>query len=275
MLENLLAQPLVVDRAYRIEDRVFGDFDEGAFTGTRLRDGLPVHLSILASSSVPMSELETRFSFNIPGFQTLLYAGPLFPDARGYGAQAAVLVERAPEGVCIDRSLVPLDARLSVEVTLGFCNSALAASRSGQRLFTSSPRTIWFSLESRTAAVMPRLFPFLQTANFKQVDGEPPFGRDVFIAPSDLARWDPNHGDDAYVAGLLLAWLAQGRHPFARKSPDLFKNQIDHMLEDLRDPFTGPPPIGDLLDCVLIADPDRRISLAEFRDELERLAKTL
>ena len=76
---------------------------------------------------------------------------------------------------------------------------------------------------------------------------------------------------DVYCLGLLIAWLYEHKHPFTIAASADQGDYIYAMENDERDPFTGPTPIGSLLDRMLLADPGKRILIDEVVIELEAI----
>ena len=76
------------------------------------------------------------------------------------------------------------------------------------------------------------------------------------------------------MLGLLLWWLYERTHPDTTAAARENDDWLEAMREGERDPFTGPPALGELLGRMLLADPARRVSIDEIVRGLEAMLRT-
>jgi hypothetical protein len=254
--------------AFRIDSWIGGD----RLLGTSVHDGRRVHVTHLRESAASLRQLHTLLMYDVPEVAKCLFVGGL----DGPNSDHLVMIEELPSG----RSLIHnhhLGELQCLDVSLQLARLVSSAAAHQVVLAGLVPELVFLDASLRVGLV-PRPRTFLATAprNRKVLDGHwgtPTF--DYNIGPFlDASRLDVLLADtstDVYELGLLIAWIYERKHPYsnAGEHPG---DRLYAMQSDERDPFTGPPAIGQLLDGVLLADPTRRLPPHEVVSRLQSMS---
>jgi hypothetical protein len=276
MTTDLFPGGRTLDRgAYRVENWIGGS----RFTGIRIADDLKVHVTHLSRSLNHIETLRDKLAYEVDGVAKFLYVGGI--DGQPQGDKNVVLVEELPAGRTLLDTKLHLSDRQRLVVAIEVATCIANAKRLGLVLAGIIPDLVFVdvaALGNIKACVAPRSPVFIATldrGSFYEEWGTPSFARDngVFADPAMLNPTKATFAVDVYCLGLIIAWLYDRKHPFsiaARHNQDY----IYSMEEDQRDPFTGPHAIGRLLDRVLLARPDRRMSIEDVLSELCEFASS-
>jgi hypothetical protein len=216
---------------------------------------------LIGYSYIPYKEhrnaIDDLYRFDVPGIANLEYLG--FPDD---GGRKVALVEARPEGDPISE-LKALTLHEVVQCGIGLCDTILAwGGRRKTLLEGFRPETIYMT-NGRLAGVTPRV---------ALIAGEPDdgtFSSARYTSPSDGAPLEITVDDAGFIVAQVMWFALLREHPYQLpNAPDERYN----IWDDRRRPFTGPPELGRILEAVLVADPDRRLGVRGFRDQLAALA---
>jgi hypothetical protein len=273
----------------RINSAASGRFDvrrllsggpsRGLHEGVDHQTGQPVQIAHTVASAFAADELQARSTYDLPGVAPCLYAGPLdAPDPmKGDDPDSRVVIEALPRGRRLTDHAAPLPPASAVSIGLGLARVVQAAVRAGRPLDGIRPDLVWVSDDATSlTAIAPRSWRFLIHLDRRKRFEEwaATFSEGVFQAPEHMLRNQPSPTNDLYAAGLVIATMAQGHHPFP--VPDGWAFSPAELMEDDRNRvLAGPPPLAAILARVLVADPSRRMSIDELVAELERLAQTI
>jgi len=178
-------------------------------------------------------------------------------------------------GKALTQCASDLNSQTRLQVAQQIGHTLVHAERQGIALGGLHPDLVWPDELSGVSATLAPRFPVLLAVKKKQrMVGEAPWPfSDVgpFVDPMMLNPWHATAAGDAYCFGLLLAWLFGNKHPFAEAAHRGNNAWLSAMADDERDPFSGPPAIGKILDDVLVAEPARRMPIGEVAAALDAL----
>lgn len=226
----------------------------------RLWRGRTQHRSVLiVHNRIPYEqyrmEIDKLYRFDVPGIAPLEFLG--FPDD---GGAEIALAEALPEGSPISE-LEPLTASQVVQCGLDLCDAVLTWSERYESLIVGlRPETVYIN-GGRYTGSTPRI---------ALLAGDPEgttFGGPRYEAPNgSMQEGDAN--DTGFIVAQVMWFALLREHPY--KFPGAL-NEHNNIWNDKRRPFTGPPELGRILEAVLVADPDRRLGVRGFRDQLAAL----
>lgn len=254
-------KPLTFDQGrFRAGKLIAGVSHNGRYAGEQTQPSRrPVLVGLLdtaRSLSRLFAQMEPTFRDHSAGLAPLLFFGR--PDRHPELPNSIAVIEAQPEGVDL-KVAGKLDQRELVRVGLGLCDTVLASS--GKVDHELRPETVFVAGEvgaRRYAGATPRAFRLL--------------GNDGYASAFSFEAYDAPDGGDAgpaaliYAAALVLWFAATGTHAFGLQTDS-------NRYHDRREPFTGPPELGRLLEAVLVADRRARMSASELRDGLAALAR--
>jgi hypothetical protein len=259
--------------AFSIDRWIMGATSCGRLLGHDHKTGQPVHIGITRPVSVTPDELAARLAYEVPGVARCLFIGTL--DAPSGIEDHVIVVEEAGPGKALTQCTSDLNSQTRLQVAQQIGHTLVHAERQGIALGGLHPDLVWPDSLSGIGTTLAPRFPVLLAVKKKQrMVGEAPWPfSDVgpFIDPMMLNPWHATAAGDAYCFGLLLAWLFGNKHPFAEAAHRGNNAWLSAMAEDERDPFSGPPEIGKILDDVLVAEPARRMPIGEVAAALDTL----
>jgi hypothetical protein len=213
-------------------------------------------------------ELDALLRYSAPGISAPRYIGPpdLFDeDGADIQQQHTAVVDDEPAGVEL-ASAGRLSVRDTAALGIGLCDALVgwAAACGGTITRGLRPETVFVADDAggrRFTGAIPRTFFLLGN------DGmNPPFPRVSFDPPAPSA-FELSPSDGLFTVAMILWFASTGVHPYAIAGTSV----EDNVWEDRRVEFVGPEPLGDVLRAALVADPDARIAIDRFREQLRVL----
>lgn len=257
-------------KEFRVLERISG----ARFRGIEIATERAVHLAHLSACEHTPAELESIFGYSFPGASPYLTAAGFY-QASAQIAEDVVLVEVLPGGEPLSK--VELDDATRAHVAVELARTVQHAARHGVGMLGLLPDLVYVqTAPSLHVTIMPRSWPFLgmRSKKHKYVGsgGSQSFTIDAaFIDPTLLMTRVP--AADVYVLGLLLSWMYERKHPYATATRREQGDWLCGMQEGPRDPFTGPPALGELLGRMLLPDPAQRAPIDEIVRELEAMLR--
>jgi hypothetical protein len=256
---------------YVLDTLIAGAPTAGIWSGRSLQELETTSVLITLRKVVYGNDLDGLLRFAAPGISPLVFIGS--PD--GYtpptrktnlGWDVAV-VEEKPDGDHLGASgrLSPEDV---VRLGLGLCDLTSAWACRGTVIRGLRPETVYVCGqpgERRFAGAVPR-------SGFLLAD-------DTMYSAFPANHYDPpahdiwthlTAKDLLFTVGMILWFALLGEHPYDVKGDSVTNNT----WSGRRRPFTGPEELGVLLDMVLMADAEKRLSPDELRERLVRLARS-
>jgi hypothetical protein len=261
---------------FDVQRHIAGGPSRGLHEGVDHETGQPVQIAHTVASAFSIDDLRARFEYDLPGVAACLYTGGLdAPDpTKGDDPDSRVVIEALPGGRRLTQQALPLPPASAVAIGLGLARVAQAAARAGRALDGIRPDLVWLTVDATAlVAIAPRSWRFLLHLDRRKrfEEWSAPFSEGAFQAPEHMLRNQPSPTNDLYAAGLVIATIAQGYHPFPLPDGWAF-SPAEYMEDDRNRVLAGPAPLDRILARVLVADPARRMSADELVDELERLA---
>lgn len=257
---------------YVFRELLGGVLSEGLWRGTSRN--LPERQVVITfrSNLLASQDLRSLLDYEVPGIAPLLFVGSpdgyRLPSLRSDPGWQFSAVELRPLGTSL-HDIGALNHREVIRLGIGLCNTILAWDDRASITRGLRPETVYVTGKAGDrcfSGSTPRCAFLLNNAGMYRA-----FSRDCYRPPADNDYMEIAVDDEVFVVGLLMWFALHREHAYAVPG---HPNQHDNIWEDVRHPFTGPPELGRLFDAVLVADPDKRIKAAEFRVELERLART-
>lgn len=251
-----------------LEEELAGPILRGVWTGSHIGPPKQPVLVLLSNprgigmGKPQLNEVSReRWMRRIPGIARGLFYG--WPDKQHVKPPpiGRVLVRPAGQHLMDVEALTPQEV---VRLGLGLCDTIAEWGKRYPIDIGLRPETVFVAGESGMrcfSGAIPEAFIVLGGS-----DG--PFTYDDYQAPSADAWVDMGTESAVYVLALVLWYALLKEHPF-----DARGGQINHMWDDKRRPFTGPPELGRLLEAVLVFDVAKRMKLPELRHELVELAR--
>jgi len=269
-MTNMLLQVSAKDGSYLADRWIQGDHRCGRLLGHDRGTNSPVHIGITRPATVRLEELSARLSYEVPGVSRCQFVGSVDPSSEL--GNKIVVVEEMRGLHSLTQQREHLDRRTRLHVVTQVAKTMLRASRQSVVLGGIHPDLVWMDDMGSDVTLTPR-FPVLIAVREHRRSTGPgawPFS-DIgpFVDPMMLNLWFATPAADAYQLGLLVSWIFANRHPFAEVSSRRGNDWLTPMQDDERDPFTGPPAIGRILDRLLVADPAKRMPIDEVAAALE------
>ncbi len=249
------------DGAFRADRFLRGLWVRGLFAGHRTSDGLrvfmarcPHHISILG-----------RLDYEVPGIAPQLGVHGL--DGLPAGGAPSVLVEVQPRGSFLQAFRGQGTSEDCVRIGCALARAVVSACERSILIEGLRPETVF--LEGTPGAldltgVTPRSAAVIgQGPLYAEV---PAFGWDQFD-PEQFAGEQPERA--AYSVALVLWVLHQPDHPYG----NYYGESAHRAREGMRDPWTGPPELGRILEPMLAYRLADRPSPQWMLAELEELAR--
>jgi len=254
-------------------------FDVGRYRFTRLLRGTRHNGLWLDDAATPRPvwiiyrrlrkkpELEALLRYSAPGIAPLLFLGPPDQGDDELKREHTAFIEEAPSGVHLGEAGRLTTAEV-VALGISLCDLivAWAAACNGEITRGLRPETIFVTGEPgsrRFSAAAPRAYFLL--------GGDGAYGGqpcDSFDPPAaSVFQLSPEDG--LFTVALTLWFATTGVHPYS-VAGDAIENNI---WKDRRLAFTGDGDLGELLEQVLVADPQRRLGVAAFRAGLVALGR--
>lgn len=233
---------------------------EGLWSATEIACDAAVWVTLRCLRASPDRERILRFASY--GIEAPLYIGP--PDIEAeHRDYYFCVVDAAPTGTALARA-GRLSEREGARLGIALCDvvTSWAEGSAGMIFAGLHPETVYLDEQLKFVCAVPRPYFLLGLQydfyGYRNISFSPPGYSGSLMEPRDAV----------FTVALLVWWAVAGAQPYVIAGTDAESNAFN----DRRLPFDGPPAMGAILDRALVADPDRRIDLAELRTALGTLA---